>query len=223
MDCKRDIEPIAIIGMACCFPGDAVNEAGLWDMCCKGRNAWSEIPKERMSLDGFFHPDPSRHGTFNTRGGHFLKEDVGLFDAPFFQISPSEATTMDPQQRLLLESTYEVLENAGVPLQKVFGQNVGVYVGASMSDYADLLKRDPETGATYHATGTAYSIRTNRISYTFNLKGPSFVVDTACSSSLTALHLACQSLWAGQASQAIVGGVYIILSPSNMIGMSTLR
>ena len=219
----QELPPIAIIGMACRLPGDASNVIGLWDMCCNGRNAWSEIPKDRMNVDGFFHPDPSRNGTFNTRGGHFMKEDVGLFDAPFFRISPSEAQTMDPQQRLLLESAYEALENGGISLGRVTGRNIGLYVGASLSDYSHLLRKDPEMNSTYQATGTATSIFANRISYVFNLKGPSFTVDTACSSSLTALQLACQGLWTQQTSQAIVGGVYVMLSPSNMIEMSMLR
>ena len=96
MSSSREIPPIAIIGMACRFPGDAINVMSLWEMCCEERNAWSEIPKDRMNVHAFYHPDPSKIGAFNTRGGHFLKEDVGLFDAPFFQISPNEARTMDP-------------------------------------------------------------------------------------------------------------------------------
>ena len=130
---------------------------------------------------------------------------------------------LNRQQRLLLESTYEALENGGVPLEKVAGRNVGVYIGASMSDYSELLGKDPQTGSTYQATGTASSILANRISYFFNLKGPSLAIDTACSSSMTALHLACQGLWTNQTSQAIVGGVYVMLDPSGMIGLSMLR
>ena len=192
-------------------------------MCCSGKSAWSEIPKDRMNVDGFFHPDPSKTGSFNTRGAHFLKEDVGLFDAPFFNISPTEAQTMDPQQRLLLESTYEALEDSGIPLKKFMGGDVGVYVGASNSDYSDLLRKDPETGSTYQSTGITSSILANRISYIYNLKGPSIAVDTACSSSLTALYLACQGLRTQQTRQAVVGGVYVMLSPGNMIDMSMLR
>lgn len=129
---------------------------------------------------------------------------------------------MDPQQRLLLEVTYEALENAGIPLNKIMGQNVGVFVGGSMSDYQTLLNKDIENGPVYQATGTAMSFLANRISYIYDLKGPSVTTDTACSSGLTALHLACQSIRTGEICQALVGGVYILLSPENMIGMSML-
>ena len=122
-----------------------------------------------------------------------------------------------------MESTYEALENGGVPLEKVAGRNVGVYIGASISDYSEIIGKDPQTGSTYQATGTSSSILANRISYFFNLKGPSLSTDTACSSSMTALALACQGLWTKQTSQAIVGGVYVMMSPGSMIGLSMLR
>ncbi|KAI9808079.1 MAG: Type I Iterative PKS [Pycnora praestabilis] len=215
--------PIAVVGMACRFPGDDSSVKGLWDMCCEGRSAWSEIPKERLNVEKFWHPDPARKGCFNARGGHFIKQDVGLFDAPFFGISPNEAKSMDPQQRFLLETVYEALENGGIPLDKIVGQDVGVYVGVPTSDYSDFYHRDPPQAPIYRATGTAHSIAANRISYLFDLKGPSVAIDTACSSSLMALHLACQSLKAGESRHAIVGGAHILLSPETMLGLSALR
>ncbi|MCJ1466203.1 hypothetical protein MMC07_004822 [Pseudocyphellaria aurata] len=220
---EEDLMPIAIVGMACRFPGDGSSLKGLWDMCCEGRSAWSEIPRDRFNLEGFWHPEFSKHGCLNARGAHFLREDVGLFDAPFFNISPNEAKAMDPQQRLLLECTYEALENGGIPLHTIVGKPVGVYVGASASDYSSLLGKDPDSLPTYATTGTVMNILANRLSYVLDLKGPSLAVDTACSSSLVALHLACQSLRCGESQSAIVGGVYILLSPDNMIGMSSIR
>ncbi|KAI4116766.1 MAG: hypothetical protein LQ345_002869 [Seirophora villosa] len=158
----------------------------------------------------------------NSRGAHYIRQDLAVFDAPFFKISPNEAQTMDPQQRLLLETSYEALENAGIPLHTLQGKSVGVYVGGGLSDYGDLLSRTPNNNATYSATGMSLNMLANRISYSFDLQGPSLTLDTACSSSLVALHLACQSLKAGESSQAIVSGAYILLSPDTWIGMSNL-
>lgn len=148
----------------------------------------------------------------NARGGHFLKDDIAAFDAPFFSITPMEAECMDPQQRLLLETTYQALENgvldhieaetmnqgltrlAGIPLDQALGSNTSVYVGSFVNDYASILTRDPEFPVKYKATGPANTMLANRISWFYNLQGPSLTLDTACSSSLTALHLASQSL-----------------------------
>ncbi|MCJ1437155.1 hypothetical protein MMC27_006540 [Xylographa pallens] len=216
-----EVMPLAVVGMACRFPGEHSGPKGLWDMCCEGRSAWSEIPKDRMNVDGFWHPDSSKPGCFNNRGGHFIKEDIGLFDAPFFRVNASEAKAMDPQQRLLLESTYESLENAGIPVHAIAGKRVGVFVGLASTDYAQLAA-DESTSSTYTATGLAPTLASNRLSYFFDFRGPSMTVDTACSSSLTALHLACQSLRTGESEQAIVGGCHLVLSPDIMISMSLL-
>ncbi|KAL8952236.1 MAG: hypothetical protein Q9222_001850 [Ikaeria aurantiellina] len=212
--------PIAIIGLAGRFPGDATDAHALWDMCCEGRSAWSQVPEDRFSAKAYYHPSVAKAGCFNAKGAHFMKEDVGLFDAAFFGISPVEAKAMDPQQRLLLETTYEALENAGIRRETMAGHRTGVYVGASQVDYTSLLHNDVQDIPVYQSTGTSSNILANRISYLFDLKGPSFTLDTACSSSLTALHLACQSLRAGEIDQAIVGGVHIMLSPNTMVGMN---
>ncbi|KAL8691096.1 MAG: hypothetical protein Q9218_003606 [Villophora microphyllina] len=210
--------PIAVIGLAGRFPGDATSPQALWEMCCDGRSAWSEVPESRMNGKAYFHPNASKAGCFNTRGAHYLKEDVGLFDAPFFHITPNEAKAMDPQQRLLLECSYEALENSGVTLRSIKGTATGVYVGAAQIDYTSQLHKDIEDIPVYQATGTSANVLSNRISYVFDLKGPSITMDTACSSSLAALHTACQSLQAGEISQAIVGGAHIMLSPDTMLG-----
>ncbi|KAG9258509.1 polyketide synthase [Emericellopsis atlantica] len=183
--------------MSCRLSGKVSSAEDLWQMCSRARSGWSAIPKDRWSQQGYFHPNASRTGTYNVEGGHFIEEDVGLFDAPFFNISAQEAKSIDPQQRLLLECTYEAFENAGVPKETVIGKNVGVFVGGSFSDYSLFCLRDVEVAPPYEAT--------------------------ACSSTLAALHLACQSLRSGESSQAIVGGSHLNLVPEIFVSMSNLR
>ena len=220
---SKDVEPIAIIGMACRSSGNVGSAEELWELCSRVRSGWTPIPKERWSHEGFFHPNASRTGTYNTEGAYFIQKDVGLFDAPFFNISASEARSIDPQQRLLLECTYEALENAGVPKESIVGQNVGVFIGGSFSEYSLFCLRDADRVPAYEATGTAQSVLANRLSYYFDLKGPSATVDTACSSGLSALHLACQSLRSGESSQAIVGASHLNVMPDVFISMSNSR
>ncbi|KAL8872489.1 MAG: hypothetical protein Q9174_001891 [Haloplaca sp. 1 TL-2023] len=217
------VRPIAVIGFAGRFPGEANNTEALWDLCCESRSAWSEIPETRFSARAYLHSDPSKMGCFNSKGAHFLRQDVSHFDAAFFGIPPVEAKAMDPQQRLLLETSYEALENAGITLDSVSGSNTGVYVGASPIDYTALLYKDTQDIPMYQSTGTSANILSNRISYAFNLKGASWSMDTACSSSLAALHSACQGIKLGEIDQAIVGGVHIMLDPNTMVGMGMLR
>ena len=219
----KEVTPIAIIGMACRTSGSVSSAEELWQLCSRARSGWSPIPKDRWSHQGYFHPNASRTGTYNAEGGHFLEEDIGLFDAPFFNISAQEARSIDPQQRLLLECAYEALENAGVPKETVVGRDVGVFVGGSFSDYSLFCLRDSDKIPAYEATGTAQSVLSNRLSYYFDLKGPSVTVDTACSSTLAALHLACQSLRSGESSQAIVGGSHLNIVPEIFISMSNSR
>ncbi|KAF4440056.1 putative polyketide synthase [Fusarium austroafricanum] len=214
--------PIAITGISTRFPGGADTPESLWKMISKGKSAWSKIPEDRFTLESFHHPDPDRNGAMNVIGGHFLDEDIACFDAPFFGISRNEAKAMDPQQRLQLESAYEALENAGISIEQASGTKTSVYIGVFNKDYADIMCRDPETGPLYQATGNGQSILSNRISYFFNLKGPSVTVDTACSSSLVGLHLAVQGLRMGEVEQAIVGGTNLIFSPDIMVAMSLL-
>ena len=214
---------LAIIGMACRLPGEVTTPDALWDMCSRGRSTWSEIPKNRFNADAFRHPNPDRLGSFNAQGAHFLKEDVGLFDAPFFNITLQEARSMDPQQRILLECAYEALENAGISSQSIAGTNVGVFAGASYPDYDSNNSLDVEMMPMYAATGMAISLQANRISYYFDLHGPSVSVDTACSSSLAALHLASQSIRNGECSVAIVGGCHLNLLPVGFVSMARSR
>ncbi|KAH1665525.1 hypothetical protein KXX15_008356 [Aspergillus fumigatus] len=216
---------IAIIGMGFRGPGDASNVEKLWKMILEGREAWSQIPESRWNSDAFYHPDHARHGTINVQGGHFLTEDVSLFDAPFFNMTSDEAAAMDPQQRLLLEVTHEGLENAGIPLPEIMGSQTSCFVGSFNADYTDLLLRDPDAIPMYQCTnaGQSRAMMANRVSYFFDLKGPSVTVDTACSGSLVALHLACQSLRTGDAAMAIAAGVNVILSHEFMSTMTMMK
>lgn len=144
--------PIAIVGMACRLPGDISTPDEFWELCSRSRSGWSEIPKERFQAGSFYHPNPGKSGSFNPKGGHFVK-DLASFDAPFFNMTAQEAKSLDPQQRLLLECSFEALENAGIPKHTIAGKDVGVFIGGSFSEYDVEGCRDPETLPMYHATG----------------------------------------------------------------------
>jgi acyl transferase domain-containing protein/acyl-CoA synthetase (AMP-forming)/AMP-acid ligase II len=211
-------EPIAIIGMSCRWPG-AEGLAAFWDLLCAGLDAVTEVPPERWPVDDHYDAKPQAPGKMNTRRGGFLR-DIDLFDENFFHISPREAAFMDPQQRLLLELAHEALEDAGIPLSALKASPTSVFVGICNNDYATLLPPASSGLDPRWVTGNAFSIAANRISYFFDLKGPSMAVDTACSSSLVAVHLACQSLRSGEATLALAGGVNLILRPDVSLGFS---
>ncbi|KAK9238572.1 hypothetical protein V1525DRAFT_387470 [Lipomyces kononenkoae] len=215
--------PIAVVGMACRLPGEATDPEKLWKILAEQRDVWTITPSDRFNQGLYYHPDPSRNGTSNVPGGHFLHDHPGFFDAPFFNMTHAEATALDPQQRLLLECAYEAVENAGIPLEKLIGSNTAVFVGSSCRDYADIMGSDLDRTELYQSTGTGQTMLSNRISYFFDLKGPSAFVDTACSSSLVALHLACNAIRTGESTQAIVGGSNLILGPAPQIALSMLR
>lgn len=159
----------------------------------------------------------------NARGGHFLKESPALFDAPFFSVSPAEAECMDPQQRSLLECTYHALENAGISTASIIGTRTSVFVGSFSREYETVLSRDPLMEAKYSPTGTGAAMLANRLSWFYDLRGPSISLDTACSSSLNALHLAVQSIRAGESDMAIVAGCNLMLNlETNSIPLSNL-
>ncbi|TGO87053.1 hypothetical protein BPOR_0254g00030 [Botrytis porri] len=215
--------PIAIVGISCRLPGNVSTPDEFWELCSRARSGWSEIPKERFDTASFYHPNPGKAGCFNAAGGNFLKEDVGLFDAPFFSLTAQEATSMDPQQRILLECTFEALESAGIPKHEIVGKDVGVFVGGSFSEYESASFVDTDNIPMYQATGCAFAMQSNRISHFFDLRGPSFTMDTACSSSLVALHQACQSIRNGECKSAITGGCHLNMLPENWISMSNSR
>jgi len=216
------VEPIAIVGMGCRFPG-AESPRAFWRLLRGGEDSIREVPADRWNGDSFYDRDPAAPGKMSTRWGGFLKQIDG-FDASFFGISPREAVHMDPQQRLLLEVTWEALEDAGQVRESLAGKPVGVFIGISTYDYGGMQLQNPLGIADgYLTTGSSLSIAANRISYFFDFRGPSLAVDTACSSSLVAAHLACQSLLSGESTLALAGGVNAILSPAITIGFSKLK
>jgi acyl transferase domain-containing protein/acyl carrier protein/ubiquinone/menaquinone biosynthesis C-methylase UbiE len=217
---QRAVEPIAVVGMGCRFPGGANDPDSFWQLMIEGRDAISEVPPGRWDLDAFYDPDPDAPGKMSTRWGGFL-DRIEQFDPEFFGISPREATGMDPQQRLLLEVAWEALENAGQSSDRLAGSQTGVFVGVCNSDYF-LMRFESARSAVdaYVATGNAHSVASGRISYILGLQGPSVSVDTACSSSLVAVHLACQSLKADECRMALAGGVNLILMPDTTIILS---
>ncbi len=214
-------QPIAIIGMGCRFPGGASTPNAFWELLRNGVDAITEVPADRWNWRMFYDANTQRPGKTYSRWGGFIK-DIDKFDAQFFGISPREATRMDPQQRLLLEVAWEALENAGQVPDALAGSNTGVFVGISAHDYSDIhsVITEHHLGNAYTNLGGALSIAANRISYWFNFRGPSVAVDTACSSALVAIHMACQSIWNGDATLALAGGVNAILTPSLTIGFS---
>ena len=215
---------IAIVGMACRFPGGADGPARFWALLRDGVDAIGEIPPDRFDVDAVFDADPEAPGKLSSRWGGFLAR-VDLFDAEFFGISPREARRMDPQQRLLLEVAWEALEDAGQPAARLTGPDTGVFVGIAGHDYGDLqtTPRWRRHIDAYVNSGNAASIAANRISFALDLHGPSVAVDTACSSSLTAVHLARRSLMADECELAVVGGVNVMLAPEPAIGFSKAR
>lgn len=214
---------IAIVGIGCRLPGGVANTETLWDLLVEGRSAWSEVPVERYNEAAFYHPNPENNGTTNHRGGHFVNQNITAFDASFFNISPIEARAMDPQHRLLLETTYEAFENAGISIEKVGGSNTAVYAAIFTRDYDRNIYKDPSDIPKHHITGNGEAILSNRVSYAFDLKGPSMTLDTGCSGSMVAIHQACQSLRTGESDMALASGVNLILSPDHMFGMSNLQ
>ena len=211
-------EPIAVIGMGCKFP-HAEGPEEFWQMLNNGIDGIVEVPKNRWDVDQFYDPESSKTGKMITRNGGFMS-GVDRFDAQFFGISPREAERMDPQQRLLLRVIWEAFENAGIIPDSIKGSKTGVFVGISSNDYSLLQQGDITKVDAYSGTGNAFSIAANRISYTFDLQGPSVAVDTACSSSLVATHLAMRSLRNEESDIAVAGGVNLILSPELTIAFS---
>ena len=228
------VEPVAIVGMGMRLPGGIHNAEDFWDLLINKRNGQCRVPKDRYNIDSWYGPGKSGH--VGTQHGYFLEDlDLSHIDASFWSMTKREAELMDPQQRLILEVVYEALENAGEKNWR--GKNIGCYVGIFGEDWLDMDSKDVQNMHMYRLTGYGDYITANRVSYEFDFKGPryakykrmgfnvlmtsiSMTIRTACSSSLTGLHEACQALYNGDCTSAVIGGTNIIMTPRMTIAMT---
>lgn len=216
---ESTMKPIAIVGLSLRLPGDIADLDSLWTALSTGRDLVTEIDSGRWAVDTLRHPKRSEAGRSVTFAAGTLR-DVDAFDAAFFGISPREAELMDPQQRLLLELSWDAIEDAGVPASSLRGSDCGVFIGISGLDYGMRGLDDLSNMSAHSMTGNTMSVAANRISYLFDLHGPSLAIDTACSSSLVALHNACETLRTGQSPLALAGGVNLLLHPYPFVGFT---
>ncbi|KAI0139914.1 hypothetical protein F4776DRAFT_677192 [Hypoxylon sp. NC0597] len=220
------LEPIAVIGFGCRFPGGADTPSKLWSVLRDPKNLSRKPSADRFNVDAFYHPVGTHHGTTNATQSYFLEDsersNVAQFDAGFFNIQPAEVDAMDPQQRMLMEVVYDGLCASGQPMEKLRGSDTAVFVGLMCDDYQSMLTSDWETFPRYTVTGVERGILANRLSYFFDWHGPSMTVDTACSSSMVALDQAVQVLRSGKSKMAVAAGANLILTPVMHINEASL-
>lgn len=221
MNKQNQREHIAIVGIGCRMPGGATSAHEFWETLLRGEDVVGEVPPERWDVEAFYDPNPDKAGKIKTRRGGFI-ENIDQFDNEFFNIFPKEAERLDPQQRILLMLAYEALEDAGEPLATFRGSKTAVFVGHFMADYWDMQVdiTNRYSLSPHVAMGSSITSLANRISYLFDLRGPSITLDTACSSSLVSVHLACHAIWQGEADTAMAGGVNIMINPISTLMMS---
>ncbi|PNY26666.1 Polyketide synthase [Tolypocladium capitatum] len=212
--------PIAVIGVAYRAPG--VGRKGLWDFLMEAKSAFSPIPKDRFEQEAYCYKDAEKAGIFAPKGAHFLPDNIYAFDAPFFNMNGEEVTSMDPQHRMMLECAVEAAENAGITQNELAGSDTGVFAAMERCEYGERLTDDLPTVTKYAAAGTSGCMLSNRLSYFFDLKGPSVSLDSACSSSAYAVHLACQSLRMIECSTAIVGASSLIVNANSLVLLDTM-
>ncbi len=212
-------QPIAVIGIGCRFPGSATGVEAFWQMLLDRTDAISDVPPERWDHSIFYHPEPGKPGKTVARQAGFIT-DIDKFDNGFFGISPREAAQMDPQHRLLLEVSWEALDDAGIPLGSIAGSRTAVFMGVSAHEYG--LLQTIESIGTHSSIGQAACMVANRLSYAYDLIGPSVAVDTACSSALVAVHMACNSIWNGESTLAMAGSVNLLIDPTTFVSFSNL-
>ncbi|KAF5965626.1 acyl transferase acyl hydrolase lysophospholipase [Fusarium coicis] len=215
-------EPIAVIGISCKFSGGASSPDKLWDLMARGDTGWSEIPEDRYNLKGVYHANHERNSTTHVKGGHFLQDDVAAFDAAFFNYSAEMAQAVDPQFRLQLESTYEALENAGLPLSQVMGSQTSVFAGVFTHDYQEGIIRDEDRLPRFNVVGTWSPMSSNRISHFFDFRGASMTLETGCSTTLVALHQAVHTLRNREADMSVITGANVMLNPDTFKAIGSL-
>nr|WP_113868954.1 type I polyketide synthase [Brenneria salicis]NMN92946.1 coronafacic acid polyketide synthase Cfa6 [Brenneria salicis ATCC 15712 = DSM 30166]RBP58619.1 coronafacic acid polyketide synthase Cfa6 [Brenneria salicis ATCC 15712 = DSM 30166]RLM29370.1 polyketide synthase [Brenneria salicis ATCC 15712 = DSM 30166] len=222
-DTRHHDEPIAIIGMACRYPGNVNSPEALWDLIFNECDAIGDYPSDRgWDVNKLYDPEPGRLGKISTRTSGFLYE-APLFDAGFFGISPREALTLEPQQRLLLEVSWEAIERAGIEPSSLYGSNTGIYAGIMATEYGSQIQHAPEDVSGYGYMGTATCVASGRVAYSLGLHGPAVTIDTACSSSLVAIHTACEALRSNDCKLALAGGITIMPTPGVLIDFSQQR